>query len=198
MVLTEKDLVPTKPIIKKPRTFNPLGAASSGLLVGAGHFLINNSFLEKTSHFALGILGIILLIVSVITIMVVSTLSTKYAIFITKIEVSKTISSQIAIQIVYFYIGFMPIYGFAVVFGSAVREVGEALISSVEFWKIGVASTLMIILFAIIIVINLNFFQKEKRSLGDLKEIFYQPNKLLFTIMCTLPTLVSTLIFTLI
>ena len=66
MVLTEKDLVPTTPVIKKPKTFNPLGAAFSGLIIGTGHFLINNSFLEKTSHIALGILGIFLLILSIL------------------------------------------------------------------------------------------------------------------------------------
>ena len=198
MVLTERDLVPTTPIIKKPRTFNPLGAAFSGLLVGVGHFLINNSFLEKTSHIALGILGIFLLLLSIGSIMAVVNLSTKYALFTTKVEAAKTIPSQIAIQIVYFYIGFMPIYGFVVVFGSVVREVGDTLLSTVEFWKIGVVSVIVIVLFAVSILLNLNLFQKEKRSLGELKELLFQPNKLLFIIMCTLPILVSTLVFSLI
>ncbi len=198
MVLTERDLVPTKPIIKNPKTFNPLGAAAAGLVVGIGHFLINNSFLEKTSHYGFGILGIFLLILSIPTIMAVVSLSTKYAIFITKVETSKTIQNQFALQIMYFYIGFMPIYGFAVVFGAAVRNVEETIIATVEFWKIGAASVIIIALYTVIMIINLNLFQKEKRSLGDLKELLFQPNKLLFIMMCILPTLVSTLFFTLI
>ena len=195
MVLTEKDLVPTTPVIKKPKTFNPLGAAFSGLIIGIGHFLINNSFLEKTSHIALGAFGIFLLILAVVSLMAVVSLSTKYALFVAKVEPSKTITNLFALQIVYFYIGYMPIYGFTIVFGSAVREVGETLISSVEFWKIGVTSIIVIVLFTVAIIFNLYIFQKEKRSLGYLKELLFQPDKLYLIIMCTLPVLVSTLVF---
>ena len=195
MVLTERDLVPTKPIIKKPKTFNPLGAIFAGLFIGIGHFLINNSFLTQDANPALGGLGIFFLVLSIPIIMLVISLSTKHTLFITRIETTKSISSQSALQIMNFYIGFMPIYGFTVAFGSAVRNVDDTLLSTVEFYRIGVVSAIIIVLVASVLILNMQFFQKEKVSLGDLKQFLFQPKKIIFSILCLLITLISTIIF---
>lgn len=183
MVLTEKDLI-TKPIIKKPKTFNPLGAMFTGILLGIGHGLINNSFIKKSTHFALGILGIFLVIISVASILAAISLSAKTAVFNSRIEEFRKLEAQVIFQILLFYLGFFPLYGFSLIF----------ITSDVDFWRIIVLSLSVVVFFAVIILYDIKILNNKEIKLADLREIFFQPQKILFIILGFIPSVLSTIL----
>jgi len=183
LVLTEKDLM-TKPIIKRPRTFNPLGAMLTGILMGIGHGLINNGFIKQITHFGLGILGIFLLILSAASILAAMSLSAKNVVFNSRIEEFRKLEAQIIFQIILFYLGFFPLYGFSFIF----------LTSGVDFWKIIVLSLSVVIIFAIIIVYDIKILNIKEIKLADLREIFFQPQRILFIVLSFIPSLLSTIL----
>ncbi|NPD88078.1 MAG: hypothetical protein HGN29_05120 [Asgard group archaeon] len=183
MVLTDKDIA-TKPIIKKPRTFNPLGGVFTGLFLGLGHALLDKSFIKNNEGIGIGILGILLIILSVAPGLAAISLSPKFALFNTIAEKSKNIIAQIIFQILIFYVGFLPIYGFAVVYTTR----------GFELWKLLVLGAIQVILIAVLFLINFRFLMKEKPSISNLQKPLFQPNKILLISLSFLPSVISTLI----
>jgi len=167
--LTEKDLISKTPTIREPKTLNPLGAVIFGLLLGIGHTLIYSSLLEIGYHWYFSIFGFLLVALSILVIMIAISLTSKSIVFTLKIEKAKTLPAQSLFQILLFYLGFVPIYGFSIVF----------LEKSIEFWQIMVNTSIVVVLFALAILFNIFLIKREEANLGDLKKFFYQPKKLL-------------------
>ncbi|MCE7747626.1 MAG: hypothetical protein GPJ51_04470 [Candidatus Heimdallarchaeota archaeon] len=188
MVISEKDLLAKAPIIKKPKTLNPFGAIILAALLGGGQALIRNSFVKHRIHVGLGVLGIILIIISIFFLYVAVSLSAKTALFTTKIEPSKTIYAQIALQIMFFYIGFLPIYGFSIVYFD----------KTLALWKILSIAFSILIFFAAILYLNVKIMQKDEAKLGDLKKPFYQPKKLVIIVLSSFIPIIATLVVSLI
>jgi hypothetical protein len=183
LVLTDKDLG-TKPIIKKPRTFNPLGGIFTGLFLGIGHALLTKSFIRNNVGVGMGVLGIILVVLSVAPGLAAITLSPKFALFNTIVEQSRNIIAQITFQIIIFYVGFLPIYGFAMVY----------TVANLELWMILVLGAIQVVITAALLLVNLRILKTEKPSIGHLQKPLYQPNKLLIILLSFLPSAISTLI----
>ncbi|MCG3220579.1 MAG: hypothetical protein H7641_04290 [Candidatus Heimdallarchaeota archaeon] len=183
MVLTDKDIA-TKPIIKKPRTFNPLGGVFTGLFLGIGHALLNKSFIKNNVGLGIGVLGIILIILSVAPGLVAISLSPKFAIFNTIVEKSKNIVAQITFQIILFYVGFLPIYGLAIVYTTG----------NFDLWKLLVLGAIHVVFVAGLFLINHRFLTKEKPSISNLQKPLFQPNKILLILLSFLPSAISTLV----
>ena len=184
MALTEKDLLAKAPVIKKTKTLNPLGAIFYSLVLGGSHTLIYNSFINSKYSIGIGIVGVFLLIIASLFILVASILSTKIVLFTIIIDKSKSISAQIALQIVYFYIGFIPIYGFSIVYFQ----------KTIELWQIFVISLVVVIFYSLIIMFNFRLMKKDKAKISDLKETFYQPMKPLLISLNLLVTIIVTAI----
>ena len=183
MVLTDKDIA-TKPIIKKPRTFNPLGGVFAGLFLGIGHAQLTKSFIRNNVGIGIGILGILLVILSIAPSLVAISLSPKFAIFNTKVEISKNIVAQIIFQIMLFYVGFLPIYGLAIVYTTG----------NFELWKLLVLGSIQVVLVASLFLVNLRFLTKEKPNIRNLQKPLFQPNKILLILLSFLPSAISTLV----
>ncbi len=183
MVISEKDLL-TKPVIKKPKTLNPLGAIFFAGLLGGGQALILNSFVKHTIHVGMGALGIILLVISTIFVIIAVSLSAKISLFMVKLEPTKTITAQYALQIMYFYIGFLPIYGFSIVYFE----------KSLALWKILIVTLLVLISFSIILYFNIILMKKDEARISDLKEPLYQPKKIILIAACCLITALATIL----
>ncbi len=183
MVLTDKD-ISTKPIIKKPRTFNPLGGVFTGLFLGIGHALLIKSFIKNNIGIGRGVLGILLIILSVAPSLVAISLSAKFAIFNTIIEKSRNIVAQITFQIILFYVGFLPIYGFAIVYTTG----------NFELWKLLVLGSIQVVLVASLFLVNFRFLTKEKPSVRNLQKPLFQPNKILLILLSFLPSAISTVV----
>jgi hypothetical protein len=183
MVLTDKDLR-TKPIIKKPRTLNPLGAVLAGLFLGVSHSLIHKSFIEKNTSVGMGVLGIILIIFAVGATLAALSLSSKFAIFNTRIEKAKTIPAQTALQIVLFYIGFVPFYGFSIAY----------VPSSIEFTGILIMGACFIIIFAGLVIFNVYQILQTNPSIGHLQKLFFQPRRILIVLLSFIPSVLSTVL----
>ncbi len=169
MALSEKDLL-SKPVVKKPKTLNPLGAIFFAGFLGGSQALILNSFAKHILHVGLGALGIILLVLSTVFVIAAVSLSAKISMFMVKLEPTKTISAQFALQIMYFYIGFLPVYGFAIVYFE----------KSLAFWKILIVTVVVLVMFAALLYFNIFTMKKDEARLADLKKPFYQPKKILF------------------
>lgn len=183
MVLSERDLA-TKPVIKKPRTFNPLGGIFAGLFLGIGHALITKSFIRSDVGVGMGVLGIILAVFSVVPCLAAISMSPKFALFNTIMEKTRNIIAQITFQIIIFYVGFLPIYGFSIVY----------TIRGFELWKMLVLGAIQSVLVGVLYIINLKIIQKENPSFGHLQNVFYQPNKILIIALSFIPSIISTLI----
>ena len=186
MVITDKDLATKKPIVKKPRTFNPLGAIVFGLSLAFGHSYLYNSFIDKTISAGFSALGIVLLLISILAMLVTLSLSGKYTAFMIKLEGKEKLLIQSVLQIVYFYIGFIPVYGFALVYSISS--------GSLDFWKVIIFMISVLVLFALAIFYMIRLFNSKEIGLNDLRELFYQPNKFIVILISTVPTLVSTLL----
>ena len=170
MSFTEKDhLVPTTPTIKKPKTLNPLGAVVYGLLLSIGHYLIYASLLRVGLYAYFSVFGFLLAALSVPVIIVALNLTTKSILFTYKLDKRKTLPAQTILQILLFYIGFTPIYGFGIMY----------LETTIEFWEIMVNSVIVSTLFGGFLILNIFLMNKEKPSLGHLKQLLYQPKKIL-------------------
>ena len=183
MVLTEKDLM-AKPIIKRPRTFNPFGAILTGFLIGIGHGLINNSLVKKNTHFALGILGFFLIILSVVSILAAISLSAKTAVFNSRIEQHRKLVAQATFQVMLFYLGYFPLYGFSLIF----------LTSGVDLWKIMVLSLSVVGVFTIIFLYDIKILNIKEIKLADLREMFFQPQRIFFILLSFIPSVISTIL----
>ncbi len=181
MSFTEKDLIPTTPVIKKPKTLNPLGAVVYGLLLGSGHTLIYSSLLRIRYYRYFSVFGFLLVALSVLVIIATISLTTRSILFTLKIEKNKTLPAQTIMQILLFYLGFTPIYGFSIMY----------LEQTIEFWEIMVNSVVVTVLFAGVLLLNILLMQREKPSLGHLKHHFYQPKKIL--IIC-IGTIISSIV----
>lgn len=188
MVITEKDLLNKAPVIKKPKTLNPLGAIILAALLGGGQALIRNSFVRHKIPVGLGILGVILVIISIFFVLAAVSLSAKTVLFTAKIESSKTIYTQIALQIMFFYIGFLPIYGFSIVYFD----------KTLALWKILSITLSILITFAAILYVNINIMQRDGAKLGDLKKPFYQPKKLVIIVLSSFIPIIATVVVSLI
>ncbi len=188
MVITEKDLLNKAPVIKKPKTLNPLGAIILAALLGGGQALIRNSFVRHKIPVGLGILGVILVIISIFFVLAAVSLSAKTVLFTAKIESSKTIYTQIALQIMFFYIGFLPIYGFSIVYFD----------KTLALWEILSITLSILITFAAILYVNINIMQRDEAKLGDLKKPFYQPKKLVIIVLSSFIPIIATVVVSLI
>ncbi|MCE7740836.1 MAG: hypothetical protein GOP50_00130 [Candidatus Heimdallarchaeota archaeon] len=186
MALTEEDLISKTPTIKKPKTLNPLGAVIFGLLLGIGHTLIYSSLLRIRYYWYFSIFGFLLIALSVLVIIVVISLTSKSILFTLKIEKVKTPPALSVLQILLFYLGFVPIYGFSIMY----------LEQTIEFWEIMVTTAIVVVLFALALLLNIFLIKKEKASLGHLKKFFYQPKKLLLIgIGIMISSIVTAIIF---
>lgn len=188
MVITEKDLLNKAPVIKKPKTLNPLGAIILAALLGGGQALIRNSFVRHKIPVGSGVLGVILVIISIFFVLAAVSLSAKTVLFTAKIESSKTIYTQIALQIMFFYIGFLPIYGFSIVYFD----------KTLALWKILSITLSILITFAAILYVNINIMQRDGAKLGDLKKPFYQPKKLVIIVLSSFIPIIATVVVSLI
>ncbi|MCK5141158.1 MAG: hypothetical protein KAQ70_03110 [Candidatus Heimdallarchaeota archaeon] len=186
MVLTDKDFVPKKPIVKKPRTLNPLGAFLVGLSMGGGQALIYKSFIETTINVGFSALGIFLTLLAATFLLATLSLSGKYVSFTVKLEGENKKSIQTALQIMYFYIGFIPIYGFTLVYSISS--------GSLDFWKILVVMGVFIVFFVAEIFFVISLFYKKEISLGDLKEPFFQPELIIMMLICIATVAISTIL----
>ena len=169
MALTEKDLISKAPVIKKPRTLNPLGAIICGLVLGIGHTLIYSSLVRIRYYRYFSIFGFLLVALSALVLIISITLTAKSILFTIKIDKRKTLSAQVVLQILLFYLGFTPVYGFSLVYFEG----------KIEFWAIMVNAVIVVVLYAIALIVNVMLIMREKASLGHLKQFFYQPMKLL-------------------
>jgi hypothetical protein len=183
VVVTEKDLL-TKPVVKKPKTLNPLGAIFFAGFIGGGHALILNGFIKHTINIGLGALGVILVLFSTIFAIVAISLSAKIALFMAKFEPTKTVYAQYALQIMYFYIGFVPIYGFSIVYFE----------KSLALWKILIITLLVLVTFASLLYLNIRILQNDKARLSDLKKLFYQPKKIIVIALSFLVPALATIL----
>jgi hypothetical protein len=183
LVLTDKDIA-TKPIIKKPRTFNPLGGVFTGLFLGLGHALLTKSFIKNIVGIGIRVVGILLVILSVAPSLAALSLSPKFAIFNTIIEKSRNIVAQITFQIILFYVGFLPVYGLAIVY----------TVGNFELWKLLVLGSIQVVLVASLFLINLRFLSKEKPTVRNLQKPLFQPNIIPLILLSFLPSAISTLV----
>jgi len=168
MSLTAKDLGPSAPTIRKPRTLNPLGAVIYGLLLGIGHTLIYSSLLRIRYYRYYSIFGFILVAVSAAVIVVAITLTSKYILFTLKLEKEKTFPAQTIYQILLFYLGFTPAYGLSIIY----------LEQTIEVWEVFVNTGVVVALFALTLYANILLMKRENPSLGHLKKMMFQPLKL--------------------
>jgi hypothetical protein len=183
LVLTDKD-ISSKPIIKKPRTFNPLGAVFAALFLGIGHGLLDKSFIKANVGIGRGVLGIILIILSVAPGLVAISLSPKFAFFNFIVDKSKNLIAQILFQIILFYVGFLPIYGFSIVYTTR----------GFDLWRLLTLGVIHIILVSFLFLLNFRFITEEKPSIGHLQKPFYQPRKILVIALSFVPSIISTLV----
>jgi len=188
VVISERDLLTRAPVIKKPKTLNPLGAIIFAALLGGGQALIRNSFVRHRINVGLGVLGVILVTISIVFVLAAVSLSAKIALFTAKIESSKTIYAQIALQIMFFYIGFLPIYGFSIVYFDKI----------LALWKILSITLSILILFAAILYFNIKIMQKDEAKLSDLKKLFYQPKKIVIIVLSSFIPIIATVVVSLI
>jgi hypothetical protein len=186
LVLTDKDFATKKPIVKKPRTLNPLGAVLIGLSMGGGQALIYKSFIDTTINVGFSALGIFLTLLAATFLLATLSLSGKYVSFIVKLEGENKKSIQTAIQIMYFYIGFIPIYGFTLVYSISS--------GSLDFWKILITMGVFIIFFTAEIFFVISVFNKKEISLVDLKEPFFQPELIIIIIISVVTIAISTIL----
>jgi len=185
VVLTEKDLIPTKPIIKKPPSFNPLGAIVVGLTLGATHALLYASLWIKTINVAFSIFGFLLLPAVIIALYFQVSLTAKYSVFVLKIEENKTKSALITREILLAYIGFVPSYGFMIVYSVRGLKLETLLITMGAY----------VILFGLMLYINFEKLVKKKVSLGYLLQWKYYINKGVLVGTATGTVVILTLIF---
>ena len=186
MVLTDKDLVPKTPIIKKPRTFNPLGAIFFGLFLGIGHTLIYLSLIRKTYLWYFSIFGFILVILAAFFVLANISITAKSIVFLLKLDKSKTLLAQLFLQILVFYLGFLPIYGFIIVY----------LEQKIALWQILVTTVVAVVLFSLALIFNIYQIQKVKATLGDLKKLLYQPKRpLIICISVIVVVIVTAIVF---
>ena len=182
MSISAKDIAPTAPAIKKPKTLNPLGAIICGLSLGGGHTLIYGSLLRTEFASYISVFGFLLVVLSMFVILVALNLTTKSILFTLKIEKEKTLAAQSIFQVLLFYLGFTPIYGFSIVYFEG----------TIEFWEIFVNTVVLIVLFTLALYFNLWLMQKENPSLGHLKQLMYQPKKPIIICICILISAVVT------
>ena len=190
MVITDKDLLTKKPVVKKPRTFNPLGAIAFGLSLAFGQSLLYKSFIDKTINPGFSALGIFLLLISIAAMLGTLSVSGKYAVFMIKLDGQEKQLIQTALQIMYFYIGFIPVYGFTLVY--------SVTTGSLDFWKIIIFMIIVIVLFVPAIIYQIRKFNVKEITLNDLRELFFQPNKVIVILISFIPTAISTLLILLI
>jgi len=183
MTLTEKDFI-AKPVIKKPKTFNPLGGIFVGLFSAGGHVLIVKSVFDNTLSNWFIILGILFIVISIAGNYLVLSLSAKFAAFTMKYDKTKNFQTQFAQQLVLYYLGFLPVYGFAVAYS----------LTSLEFWQITVLAIVSILLVSIGLYFNIKLMNEKEIEFGHLLQITYQPKKLTLGLLSVLPILASSLV----
>ncbi len=186
MVLTDKDFATKKPIVRKPRTLNPLGGVLVGLSIGGGQALIYKSFIDNTINVGFSALGIFLILLAATFLLATLSLSGKYVSFIVKLEGKNKKSIQTALQIMYFYIGFIPIYGFTLVYSISS--------GSLDFWKILIVMGVFIAFIAAEIFFVISLFYKKEIGLGELKEPFFQPELIIMILICIATVTISTIL----
>ncbi|MHA1345345.1 MAG: hypothetical protein ACTSVO_13800 [Candidatus Heimdallarchaeaceae archaeon] len=186
MVLTDKDFATKKPAVKKPRTLNPLGGVLIGFSMGGGQALIYKSFIDSTINVGFSALGIFLILLAATILLATLSLSGKYVSFIVKLEGENKKSIQTALQIMYFYIGFVPIYGFTLVYSISS--------GSLDFWKILIVIGVFVVFFAAEIFFVITLFYKKEISLVDLKEPFFQPGLIFMIVICIVTIAISTIL----
>jgi len=169
LALLGEDIAPKAPIIKKPKTLNPLGAVVYAFLLGLGHTYVYSSLVKLRYYRYFSIFGFLLIGLSIFVIIVVISLTAKSILFTLKIERNKTLAAQTILQILLFYLGFTPIYGFSIAYFE----------KTIEFWEIFINIIVIAVLFALALFANIILIQKENPSLGHLKKPLYQPKKLI-------------------
>jgi hypothetical protein len=186
LVLTDKDFATKKPIVRKPKTLNPLGAVLVGLSMGGGQALIYNSFIDASINVGFSALGIFLTLLAATILLATLSLTGKYVSFVVKLEGKHKKSIQTGLQIMYFYIGFIPIYGFTLVY-----SIGSG---TLDFWKILIVMGVFVLFFAAELFYVISLFYKKEINLGELKEPFFQPELILMIIICVLTVAISTIL----
>ncbi|MHA1687506.1 MAG: hypothetical protein ACTSYD_14075 [Candidatus Heimdallarchaeaceae archaeon] len=174
MVLTAKDLVSTKPILKKPKTFNPLGGICTGLLLGGAHSLLAHTIVVKDIAIGFLTFSIILQILSLISFYATISLSGKYSSFILRTSSPpKQFQSMLAEQILMFYIGFVPSYGFTLSYS----------IQGLDFKKIVAVLIIIMVGFFAGLYYNTKLMKKKEVRLGHLLQLMFQVKKGIFLLL---------------
>jgi hypothetical protein len=180
--ISAKDLATTAPVIKKPKTLNPLGAVIYGLAIGGGHTLIYASLLRDVYKPYISVFGFLLVGLSMFIVLVTLSLTTKSILFTLKIDKARTLAAQYVFQVLLFYLGFTPIYGFSIVYFE----------KTIEFWEIFLNTAIVVVLFAVALYLSIWLMKKENPSLGHLKQLMYQPKKLIIIGICITISAVAT------
>ncbi|MBY9000897.1 MAG: hypothetical protein KGD64_08295 [Candidatus Heimdallarchaeota archaeon] len=186
MVISAKDLVTKKPVISKPRTLNPLGAVIIALSMGGGQALIYKSFIDNTLNKGFSALGFFLLLLASASLLATLSIAGKYVSFMVKFEGEQKKTVQTALQIMYFYIGFIPIFGFTLVY--------SITSGTLEFWKILVVMGVFILFFAFEMFYVITIFYRREISLIELREPFFQPQLPLMIIISLLSVAISSVL----
>ncbi|MCK4845495.1 MAG: hypothetical protein KAS95_07465 [Candidatus Heimdallarchaeota archaeon] len=183
MTSTDKDMI-GKTVVRKPKTFNPLGGIFVGLFSAGGHVLIVKSVIDNTLNNWFIILGILFIVLAIAGNYTVLSLSAKYTAFNMKYDKTKNFPTQFAQQLVLYYLGFLPAYGFAVAYS----------LTSLEFWQITVLALLCILLVSIGLYFNIKIMNQKEIEFGHLLQITYQPKKLTLGLFSLLPILASSIV----
>jgi len=183
MTLSDKDLI-AKTVVRKPKTFNPLGGIFVGLFSAGGHVLIMKSVFDNTLNNWFIILGILFIVIAIAGNYPVLSLSAKHAVFNMKYDKTKKFPTQFAQQLVLYYFGFLPAYGFTVAYS----------LTSLEFWQITVLALISILLVSIGLYFNIKLMNQMEVEFNHLLQITYQPMKLILGLLSVFPILASSII----
>ncbi|UJG43637.1 MAG: hypothetical protein K9W46_00295 [Candidatus Heimdallarchaeum endolithica] len=183
MVLTEADLVAKTPI-KKPKTFNPLGAVLTGFFIAEGFVLIFNSLVNKSINAWYSLLGTVLVLFSILSYSISVSLTTKKIEFFRQLEKTYDLKKSLIVESILFYIGFTPVYGFFFAYG----------VKGVPLWVFFAVIVFSCLTFSVFMIFNIHLLQREESRMFHLLQSFYQPKKWLLLLISVL-IIVSSLVF---
>lgn len=168
MVLSAKDLVSKKPIIKKPKTFNPVGAILTGISLAGAHSLTVHIFKTKDIQNGYFAFAIILYILTLLAFYATISLSAKYLSFIYRVESPpKKLQNLMVEYTLIFYIGIVPSYGFTIAYST----------STLTFERILISLGIVLVGFLGGLVYNVYLMIQKEVRLGHLLQAFFQVKK---------------------
>jgi len=180
MVLTEADLVAKTPV-KKPKTFNPLGAVFSGFFVAEGSVLMFNSMIEDSINSWYSFLGAVFIIFSILSYSVSISLTAKKLEFFKQLDKTYDLKKNLIIESLLFYIGFTPLFGFFFAYG----------VKGVPLWVFFAVIVFVCLTFSLFTIFNIYLLEKEESRMFHLLQFIYQPKKWLLLVISTITIFLS-------